>query len=179
MSIEDEDTAKQLSLYAALLEVYVRVVFYVDFVKAGMEGGGKMMTHDECIQYVTRGKLRVSDAENDMQVEYVSTIAAAAVMLTLPKTGAFVFPSSNVSDEQILSVTQYQLVLEIIVDFACSFIENYGGLSKLHLQYWSFQTGRLPGSPFYKGDLVRGLVWKCTCVVLLTGMMFIVATKDE
>ena len=179
MSIEDEDTAKQLSLYAAIMEAAVRIVFYVDFAKAGMEGGGKMMTHAEYKQYVTRGKLRVSDAENDMQVEYVSTIAAAAVMLTLPKTGAFVFPSSNVSDEQILSVTQHQLVLEIAVDFFCSFIENYGGLSKLHRECWSFQTGRLPGSPFYKSNLVRGLVLKCTFVVLLTGTMFLVATEEE
>ena len=177
MSIEDADTAKNLSLYAALMEVAVRIVFYVDFAKAGMEGGGNMMTHDEFLLYVTRGKFRVSDAENDMQVEYVSTIAAAAVMLTLPKSGAFVFPSSNVSDEQIISVTQYQLFLEILVDFFCSFVENYGGLSKLHRQCWSFQTGRLPGSPFYKGDLVRGLVLKCALVVLLTGMMLTVATK--
>ena len=177
--IEDEETAKKLALYASLMEVTTRVVFYVAFAKAGMEGEGKMMTHKEYIAYITRGKLRVADVENDMQVEYVSTVAAASVMLSLPKTGAFGFPSSNVSDATIMAVTQYQLTLEFVVDVICSFVENYGGLSVLHQQVWSMKTGRLEGAHFYKNDLVRGMGLKYGLVIVFTAIMLIVSLVDD
>ena len=179
LAIKDEATAKKIALYASQLEVTTRVIFYVAFAKTGLEGGGKMMTHNEYIRYVTSGKLRVADAENDMQVEYVSTIAAMSVLLYLPKTGAFDFPVNDVSDEQIIAVSEYQLVAEVVVDFICCYIENFGCLSELHRQVWSFETGRFPGDPFYKCDLVRAVVFKYCLVIICTGFMLIVSMREN
>ncbi|GMI44749.1 hypothetical protein TrCOL_g7078 [Triparma columacea] len=66
---------------------------------------------------------------------------ATAVLVWLVPTGAFEFSSEPVGTDQVITITMFQIVPELFLDFFCTFVEVNGGLTKLHKSYWSTKTG--------------------------------------
>ena len=140
LSIPDQTTAMFMSVGGAIIEMGVRVFFFNLFLKAGMATNGR---RDKKAKeaYFLRGRMRVQDGSNDMVVEYVSSVAAAAILVFLVPTGAFQFSLEVVDSSQILTITLFQIVPEIFLDYYCTFTEVFGGLANLHVAYWSLRSG--------------------------------------
>ena len=143
-----------------------------------METNGKRSKKAR-MDYFTHGRMRVSDGSNDMVVEYISTVAAAAVLIYLVPTGSLQFSSEPVSSEQVLTITLFQIVPEVFLDYYCTFTEVFGGLSNLHIGYWSLETGsrKTEGCKRYFGNLSKSLGLKLGLLVWITPIILLVATK--
>jgi hypothetical protein len=114
-------------------------------------------------------------------VEYVSSIVATLLLVVLSSSGAFDFSvEAKIEMQQVFAVSFFQLAPEIILDFYCTFIENYGGLSRLHKKYWTIRAeekgamwsdGENSYSNFQKGNILKILITVFgTLVVLLASL---------
>ena len=181
MSIPDERTAQLVSLASCVVEIAVRILFYVLFLRKGL----KVDAWDDKKQreYAAAGVLRVKDSSNDMIVEYLSTIVAALFLLELEPTGMFKFTSNgNISSSVIFSLVAYQLLPEIFLDIYVTFMEIFGGLSALHNTYWSFKSGSKPSSHHFwdrQGDLLKAVILKLCTTICIVCVVLIVVMKDE
>jgi len=178
MSIPDERMAQLVSLASCVVEIAVRILFYVLFLRKGLKVD--VWDDKKHREYAAAGVLRVKDSSNDMIVEYLSTVVAALFLLELEPTGLFKFTSNqNISSSVIFSLVTYQLAPEIFLDLYVTLMENFGGLSALHATYWSFKSGAKPSSEHFwerQGDLIKASLLKVVmttmtvCVVLITVM---------
>ena len=148
LSIPSQHAAQLLSLSSAIVEMGTRLFFYNLFLKAGIRAGD--MDKQQQQQYKRRGFLRVQDGSNDMVVEYVSSIVATIILIHLAPTGAFDFSGQAVETKQIIAVSFFQLVPELLLDFYCTFIEVYGGLASMHTDYWTVRGTK--GGSFTDGE---------------------------
>ena len=170
-----------MSLFGANLEMGVRVFFFTDFLKMGLRlqqqqgRRGQKEKDEDRDRFFKRGRMRVQDGSNDMVVEYVSSLAAAAVLVWLVPTGAFEFSTEPVSSDQVITITMFQIVPELFLDFFCTFVEVNGGLIKLHKDYWSKKTGAKRGS--FLGDLTKSLTCKFWAIFIFTPIVLMVSTK--
>ena len=169
-----------MSLFGANLEMGVRVFFFTDFLKMGLRlqrrgQRGKKEKEEDRDRFFKRGRMRVQDGSNDMVVEYVSSLAATAVLVWLVPTGAFEFSTEPVGTDQVITITMFQIVPELFLDFFCTFVEVNGGLTKLHKSYWSTKTGAKQGSSI--GDLTKSLTIKLCSIFIYTPIVLIVSTK--
>ena len=121
LSVPNPEAAKMIGIAAAFTEVCTRVFFYVAFIRSGMDAHTWNAQQRE--NFAGRGIIRVMDSNNDMKVEYVSSIAAACILYYLPQTGAFQFArvigengGENMEGAVLLSVLSYQLVPEFFCD---------------------------------------------------------------
>jgi hypothetical protein len=175
LSIPDESTAQMVTVVGSVIEVCVRLYFFTAFVKAGMKNTA--VSKNEELKYAKWGKLRVQDGNNDMIVEYMSSLVAGLFMIYLAPLRAFNFATTErIPTARIVRMCAYQIVPETILDFFVTFVEINCGLSKLHESYWDFRTGGEPSSRFAvnrMGDLPKAtaLKWLDTaalpCFVLL------------
>jgi hypothetical protein len=178
LSIPDEATAQTIGLVGAVAEVCVRIYFYNNFIKAGLKN--QRMTDEQKRQYAKWGKLRVQDGNNDMVVEYMSSLVAGLFMIYLAPLGVFNFATSKrIETAIIVKLCAFQIVPEIFLDFYVTFMEINGGLSSLHTSYWSLKTGSDPNSKYAVlrvGDLPKAFAMKFlvtmsfTCFVLLVSL---------
>ena len=87
--------------------------------------------------------MRIIDANNDMVVEYVSSILAGAMLWRLPQTGMFTFAASaesSASVGKLLLLTTIQIAPEVPVDFFATWAEIKAGLIEFHRDYLRRQT---------------------------------------
>ena len=54
-------------------------------------------------------------------------------------------------------------------------MEIFGGLSALHVAYWSLTTGAMKDNKYF-GDLAKALVSKVLVLVMILSMVLLVAT---
>jgi hypothetical protein len=142
MSIPNENVAINLSLFGAVLEVCVRIFFFIRYVHAGMKTNYKNMTKQELYNYARWGRMRVMDGTNDMIVEYMSSLTAALLLIQIVPTGAFGFAGTQVVPTAlVLKLTMYQLAPELFLDFYVTFMEVQGGLIELHEVQWDTKAG--------------------------------------
>ena len=169
LSIPDQAAAQLFSLSSAIIEMGTRVFFYNLFLKAGMKSG-KRMSKDEEKRYKSWAYRRVQDGSNDMVVEYLSSITAVIMLVWLGPIGGFKFakPGDNISTNQILAVSFFQLAPEIILDFYCTFMEVFGGLSKLHTEYWTI-LGHADAP--WQSTFLNALSLKVIFCVFITGLV--------
>ena len=86
--------------------------------------------------------MRVVDGGNDVIIEYLGALAAAAIIIFLSDTGAFQLASDEVvSVSAVVGLCMYQLVQEVFLDFYCTYMEVLNGLAGLHQQYSSWTHG--------------------------------------
>ncbi|GMI14713.1 hypothetical protein TrVE_jg3770 [Triparma verrucosa] len=181
LSIPDRHAAQLVCLFGAVAEVAVRVFWYVNFLKGGLKN--KTMTIDQLKKYAVRGKLRVQDGCNDMVVEYMSSIIAGFFLIQLAPTGVFSFATETaVSSETVITLMLYQLVPELFLDFFVTFMEVFGGLGKLHRNYWSLKTGSNPNSKFRVfriGDAIKAFFGKLYSTWCLTSFVLLVVMRSK
>lgn len=123
--------------------------------------------------------MRVADGSNDMVVEYLSTVAVADIFLYIVPTGALQFSNEAVSSEQIITITLFQIIPEVFLDYYCAFTEVLGGLGNLHIAYWSLKTGASSneGLKKYFDNLIKGAGMKLAAYFWITPIVLLVATK--
>ena len=164
MSIPDAKAAMLMSLFGALAEVCVRLLFFNRFMQAGLATNYKDMTAAGLLEYARWGKLRVMDGTNDMIVEYLSSLTAAMFLIYLVPTGAFSFATDDVVETSaVVALVMYQLVPEVFLDLYVTFMEIQGGLQNVHQVVWSLSAGGDPGSKyrvFRLGDFPKALACK-------------------
>jgi hypothetical protein len=174
LSIPSQSAAQVISLCSAVVEIAVRIFFYHMYIKVWLTKAGKMNKENRLV-YQKRGKLRVQDGTNDMVVEYLSSLAAAAMLVFLGATGSFNLSSNGIASSQVWAICAFQLVPEPFLDFYATYMEIDGGLSKFHDGYWSFATGARPGSKF--GDLIKTIGAKICISIALIGTVLLVAAR--
>ena len=175
LSMPDENIAIVISLFGGILEVCVRVFYFLMFLNAGMKKDGESDDDEEVYAYAMRAKFRVADAANDMMVEYHSAISAAMCIVDLQGTGAFSFAT----DTQIPAATIYKLVTiqiapELFFDFFVTFCEIYGGLALVHNAHWNPMTGAKKHHRDYCarewGDLPKATLLKVPAAAVFFGL---------
>jgi hypothetical protein len=171
LSIPDQTAAQMLSQTSAMLEMGTRVFFHNLYLKDGMKA--KMMSEELSEKYRRRGHMRVQDNSNDMVVEYVSSTCATFVLVVLSPTGAFTFTQTATDQNQVLMVCLFQIVPEIVLDFYCTFIEVFCGLSELHAEYWTVLNKHGEGLSVF----VMSILLKLVLVFLVTLVLLTVALK--
>ena len=100
------------------------------------------MTHKSEADFWKWGILRVCDGNNDMVIEYVTSLVAAGVLFWLPRTEVFLLTAeTNASADlaTLLRLVSYQAVPEVVVDAYSSALEIRGGLSAQYRHYWTSQ----------------------------------------
>ena len=113
-------------------------------------------------------------------MQYLSTILAALCLIKLNPTGAFNFAEESVKTSQVLTIVAVQLVPEFVLDFYCTFVEIYGGLSKVHEAGWSLKSGRRKNHKNFMyrlGDLPKWMFGKTFATVLFVTCSIIVCVK--
>jgi hypothetical protein len=179
LSIPDESTAQMVTVVGSVVEVCVRLYFFTAFVKAGMKNTA--MSKKEELKYAKWGKLRVQDGNNDMIVEYMSSLVAGLFMIYLAPLRAFNFATTErIPTARIVTLCAYQIVPEIILDFFVLFVEINCGLGKLHGSYWEMRTGGEPSSRFAvnrMGDLPKSTVLKLVITPALMCFALLVVLK--
>ncbi|GMI44345.1 hypothetical protein TrCOL_g422 [Triparma columacea] len=182
ISLPDQNIAIGVSLLAALLEMGCRNFYFLLYVKAALKSSATF-NKEEWRKFAIRGKMRVADASNDMIVEYLSTIAAALSLYYFGPTGAFLFAADeSVSTNTIVTIVGFQLIPELVLDFYCTFIEVFGGLSKIHIAQWSFRAGKRINhrNRFYRwGDFPKWFVLKLFNAVLFLALCVVVCLKHK
>lgn len=170
-----------MSLFGAVLEVCVRTLFFNSFIFAGFKTGFKDMDRPRRIRYAQWGRMRVTDGNNDMVVEYISSVTAALFVVFLQPTGAFSFASEGeVETGIVVAMLMYQLVPELFLDLYVTFMEIHGGLWKVHQVSWSWTAGGDKESASWiapLGDLPKSITLKFGSVVCFTGFVLLVAVK--
>ena len=133
------------------------------------------MDKEEEKKYRAWGFRLVQDGSNDMVVEYVSSITTVYFLLWLGPSGGFAFaePGESISTSQVLAVSTFQLAPEIILDLYCTFMEVFGGLPKLHMQYWTV----LREQKWSMSSFVRAFIGKVHVAVFSTGIVIMTSTK--
>ena len=66
LSIPNQKVAIFVSIFGALMEMAVRVFFFVLFLIVGLKKDGQWASAGEVYAYALRAKLRVMDSNNDM-----------------------------------------------------------------------------------------------------------------
>ena len=132
-------------------------------------------------KFISQGRIRVQDGSNDMVVEYVSSIAAAAILIFLSPTNAFDLATDNeIKTHHIYELLAYQIVPEIFMDFYVTFMEVINGLAKLHLEYWSMGKGSMKNAR-YVGDRLsehqKAIIVKFCSTIFLTGCVLAAVVK--
>ena len=182
LSIPDEFTAILVGLVGCVTEICVRVFFFQQYLKAGMDKGKIGMNEEELYNYARWGKRRVQDGTNDMVVEYLSSIVASMLLIYLVPTGAFMFAvSDEIMPSTVLMLCAFQLVPELFLDFFCTFTECCCGLSTLHKNYWSFSSGARKQSKLWgerRSDVQKALTLKLSYCILITGIALAVCIKS-
>ncbi|GMH62257.1 hypothetical protein TrRE_jg2867, partial [Triparma retinervis] len=182
ISLPDQNIAIGVSLFAALLEMGCRNFYFLLYVKAALKSSATFNA-EEWRKFAIRGKMRVADASNDMIVEYLSTISAAVCLYYLGPTGAFSFAADeSVSTGTIITIVGFQLIPELFLDFYCTFIEVFGGLSKIHIAQWSFRAGKRINhqNRFYRwGDFPKWFILKLVCSVLFLTLPLLTCLKTD
>ena len=148
LSIPNVHTAQLVSLFGAVAEVAVRIYFFNNYTKSGMDQiiKGKWGAKER-EAFEIRGRMRVLDGANDMIVEYVGSLVAARILFKLGSFGVFSFASdAAISSSTIMTLCMYQLLPEIFLDTYCTYMEVSNGLSELHKQQWSWTYGSNPKS---------------------------------
>ena len=154
MSIPDEDTAILLSVLNCVTELMVRTWCYSDYIGShvktmqrkvnelnGIESIDDGRAHDNSVDYWQWGVLRVVDSTNDMVVEYVTSFAAAGMLLWLPRTGIFLLTADGSTVGQganlllLMRLVGYQVIPELVIDTFSSALEIRGGLSGQYTEY--------------------------------------------
>ena len=96
--------------------------------------------------------------------QYVSSIIASMFLIYLAPTGRFAFATTTeISTAVILKLCAYQIVPELFLDFYVTFMEIYGGLKEMHINYWKASTGANTESKFWanrRGDLFKANLLK-------------------
>lgn len=138
LSMLNEETAKLLFLLNAVSEMMVRNAFFVRHLR-------KMLwikTEEKRAAWYQLGAWRVLDANNDIVVEYISSVIVAVMLYTLLGLGIFQFASTEEAASladigRLLRLVAIQLVpeIEIGTDIYCIWLETEGGLGQLHLDY--------------------------------------------
>jgi hypothetical protein len=142
LSVPEESSAVFLSLFNAAVELMTRTWFFVSYIsEGGKNHAGLAVSTSESDRfhraYVRRGQLRVMDGCNDSIVEYVTMIAAAAILAALPQTRAFNLPTTdNVPLRSLARVLSVQIGTEVGVDAFMFSLEAKGGMVPLQRQHW-------------------------------------------
>ena len=175
MSIPDEKTAIFVGLVGCVTEICVRIFFFLQYLKAGLDKGKVGVSEDELYEYARWGKRRVQDGTNDMIVEYLSSIVASMFLIYLAPTGAFMFAvSEEIETKTVLSLCAFQIIPEVFLDFFCTFTECCCGLSVLHKNYWSFSAGANKESGRWAeriGDVSKALILKLAYMFFITAIV--------
>ena len=182
LSIPNMHTAQLVSLFGCVAEVSVRIFFFNAYVKDGMNqmNSGKWGLKERNA-FRARGRMRVMDGANDMVVEYVGSILAAAILMNLGQFGVSSFASSTaISSSTIMTLCMYQLLPEVFLDTYCTYMEVSNGLSELHKDQWSWTYASDPTSPSFllrRGTRVRAFGAKLFATAFLTGVALCVGVN--
>ena len=180
LSMPNESLAMFFSLLGGLGEVMVRILFFTIYQRGGMKNLASM-SYEDRMEYAWWGKRRVMDGSNDMLVEYMSSVMATLFLLYLSPTDAFTFASSDEVDrESVLFLCGIQIIPEIFLDLFCTFIEIFGGLSKIHKNYWTFGAGGDPNNKHLSnriGDMPKALAMKISTTTFLSAFVLTLCLK--
>ena len=179
LSIPSQQIAQLMSLFGCVLEMGVRVFFFNNYLKDGLQKDGKWTTKEK-VAYRDRGMLRAQDGNNDMVVEYLSCAAASAILVFAVPTGAFDLEASQAVDrKQVVAIVLFQIGPEVVLDFFCVFMEIYGGLGVFHSKYWSLRTGARTKKGRWKffGNLVKSAGCKMLCIPVLVNLILLSIAK--
>ena len=126
--------------------------------------------------------MRVVDGGNDVIIEYLGALAAAAIIIFLSDTGAFQLASDEVvSVSAVVGLCMYQLVPEVFLDFYCTYMEVLNGLAGLHQQYWSWTHGAVKNGRHGAsrlGERQKAVMVKLLATIFITGMILSVVVKS-
>jgi hypothetical protein len=167
LSVPNESSAVFLSLLNAAMELMVRTWFFVAYVsKGGKNHAGIPASTPESDEfhraYVRRGQLRVMDGCNDSIVEYVTMVAAAAILAVLPQTGVFGLPTADdVAFRTLVRLLSLQIVTELVVDAFMFSLEAKGGMMPLQRQHWKSLPPRVVVMQFFYALGTTALVLGC------------------
>jgi hypothetical protein len=153
LSMPNERTAIYLALFNAFVELMSRTWFFVCYISFGAKQLAGLSFNEPKFHetFLRRGQLRAIDSCNTSMVEYMTMVAAAAVLGTLPDTGAFNLPSEEMLElGSLLRVLGVQIGTEFMVDTFVIGLEAKGGMSALQLQYWNnMSRGQIMMQFFY------------------------------
>jgi len=96
LSIPDEQTARYVALAGLVAEIGVRVFYFILFTWTGL----RMISEGEWGEeqrkkFKRQGMMRVVDGGNDIIIEYLGALTAAAILLFLSDTSAFQLASDE------------------------------------------------------------------------------------
>jgi len=183
LSIPDEQTARYVSLAGLAAEIGVRVFYFNLFTRTGL----RMISRGEWGEeqrkrFKRQGMMRVVDGGNDMIIEYLGALTAAAILVLLSDTGAFQLASDEaVSVSAVVGLCTYQLVPELFLDFYCTYMEVLNGLAGLHTQYWSWTHGAVKNarhSALRLGERQKAVLVKCLATFFITGTILSAVVKS-
>ena len=97
LSIPDEQTARYVALAGLAVEIGVRVFYFNLFTRTGLRMISKgEWGEEQRKKFKRQGMMRVVDGGNDMIIEYLGALTAAAIIIFLSDTGAFQLASDEV-----------------------------------------------------------------------------------